>query len=69
MDKTDVAVMTRENKRACKIGIFSLKSRPVSVELDVPDGSYVNLIDGSRVSVLLGSMRCDGKPIIFRVDK
>ena len=69
MDKTDVAVMARENADARKIGIFSLKSRPVSVELDVPDGSYVNLVDGTRLSVLLGSMRCDGKPIIFRVDK
>lgn len=69
MDKTDVAVMTRENKRACKIGIFSLKSRPVSVELDVPDGSYVNLIDHTRVTVLNGSLRCDGKPVLFTVNK
>ena len=69
MDKTDVAVMTRENKRACKIGIFSLKSRPVSVELDVPDGSYVNLIDHTRVTVRNGSLRCDGKPVLFTVNK
>ncbi|MBE7008312.1 MAG: alpha-amylase [Ruminococcaceae bacterium] len=67
MDKTGVAVMTRVNKDAKKIGIFSLKSRAVSVELDVPDGSYVNLIDGTRVTVLQGSLRCDGKPIIFSV--
>ena len=69
MDKTDVAIMIRENTAARKVGIFSLKSRPVSVELDVPDGSYVNLIDGSRVSVLFGSLRCDGKPILFRIGK
>ena len=69
LDKTDVAVMERANAEARKLGVFSLKSRPVSVELDVPDGSYVNLIDGSRVTVLRGSLRCDGKPIVFRVDK
>lgn len=67
MGKTDVAVMTRESADARKIGIFSLKSRPVSVELDVPDGSYINLVDGTRVSVIFGSMRCDGAPIIFTV--
>ena len=67
MDKSHVAIMRRENADARKIGIFSLSSRPTSVELDVPDGSYVNLVDGSCVSVLFGSMRCDGRPIIFRV--
>ncbi len=69
MDKSDVAVMTRENAAAKKIGVFSLRSRAVSVDLDVPDGSYVNLIDGTRVTVLRGALRCDGKPIIFRVSK
>ena len=69
MDKCDVAVMERADAGARKLGIFSLRSRAVSVELDVPDGSYVNLIDGSRVTVLRGALRCDGTPIIFRVDK
>ena len=69
MDSSDVAVMTRQNKRARKLGIFSLRSRAVGVELDVPDGSYVNLIDNTRVTVLQGSLRCDGKPIIFTVPR
>ncbi len=66
MDKTGVAVMTRVNREARKVGIFSLQGRAVSVELpDVPDGSYVNLVDGTRVTVLAGALRCDGKPVIF----
>ena len=69
LDKVNVAVMERVNPDARKLGVFSLRSRPVSVDLDVPDGSYVNLVDGSRVTVLKGALRCDGKPIIFRVDK
>ncbi|MBE7004204.1 MAG: alpha-amylase [Ruminococcaceae bacterium] len=69
MDKTDVAVMTRLNGNTKKVGIFSLGGRAVSVELDVPDGSYVNLIDGSRVTVLQGALRCDGKPIIFTLPR
>jgi len=70
MDKSGVAVMTRVNAAAKKVGIFSLHARAVSVELDdVPDGSYVNLIDGTRVTVLRGALRCDGKPIIFSITK
>ena len=69
MDKTDVAVMTRENATEKKLGIFSLSGKAVSVELDVPDGSYVNLIDNTRVTVIKGSLRCDGKPILFKFSR
>ena len=69
MDESDVAVMTRENAGAKKLGVFSLRHRAADVPVDAPDGGYVNLIDGKAVTVRGGSLRCDGKPIIFRVDK
>ena len=69
LDDSRVAVMRRSNARSDKYGVFSLASRAVSVELDAPDGSYVNRIDGSRVTVQGGSLRCDGRPVIFAVPR
>ena len=69
MDKSGTAVLKRVNAETCKVGIFSLRGKAVSVETEAPDGSYVNLIDGSRVTVLGGSLRCDGKPVIFTYKK
>ncbi len=70
MDEDGVAVMTRENAAAKKVGVFSLKSRAASVEPDgVPDGNYVNLVDGSPVRVTQGALRCEGAPIILRVPR
>ena len=65
LDDKDIAVMKRLNGSAEKIGIFSLKSKSAEVDVDVPDGSYRNLIDGMPVSVTGGKVRCAGTPIIF----
>ncbi len=64
-DDRDIAVMKRINGSSVKIGIFSLKSKASKVEVDAPDGSYKNLIDGTSVTVSLGKVRCAGSPIIF----
>ena len=64
-DDTHTAVMTRMNKKGKKIGVFSLKSHPAAVEVDVPDGTYQNLIDGSPVTVSGQQLTTEGKPIIF----
>jgi len=69
MDESRVVVMRRTNAAADKYGVFSLASRSASVELDVPDGSYVNLIDGGSVAVRGGALLCEGKPVIFSVEK
>ncbi|WNS44215.1 alpha-amylase family glycosyl hydrolase [Paenibacillus sp. MMS20-IR301] len=45
-------------------GVFSLRGKPAEAELELPDGDYVNLIDGSPVSVAGGKLHCSGKPVI-----
>jgi glycosidase len=47
------------------IGLFSTKGKPALVWVDVPEGSYVNLIDGSIVSVEGGLMPICGEPVII----
>ena len=60
-------------------GIFPLGSRPCVIRLArltegaagspvIPDGSYTNLIDGSRVEVSMGEMTVTEKPVIFKFD-
>ena len=68
-DGHDIAVLLRQNETSRKIGVFSLKSRCADVEVEAPDGTYVNLIDGSSVTVENGKLRCEGRPIIFRFDR
>ncbi|MCR5826295.1 MAG: alpha-amylase [Oscillospiraceae bacterium] len=65
-DDSRIAVMRRSNGEADKFGVFSLDGRSADVTLDAPDGSYVNLIDGSAVVVRDGLLHCTGRPIIFR---
>ena len=38
-------------------------SAPVAVEL--PDGSYENLIDGAKITVQNGTLFCTGAPVIL----
>ena len=64
-DETHTAVMTRLNGETKKIGVFSLKSQKAAVKIDVPDGTYQNLIDGSEIKVMDGTISTDGNPIIF----
>lgn len=64
-DESDIAVMTRLNGRAKKVGIFSLHSKTADVNAGLPDGEYVNLIDGAAVRVKDGLLRCEGKPVII----
>lgn len=49
------------------VGIFSFRGKCSLIPMDVPDGRYVNLIDGSEVEVGAGKLPCYGKPIIFEV--
>ena len=67
LDETKTAVMTRLSRGIRKIGIFSLKSKPAEVSVNVPDGRYKNLLDGSEINVLNGILSVDGKPVIFTV--
>jgi hypothetical protein len=46
-------------------GVFSLDGRAAAVPVPVPDGSYVNLIDGSVFCTGDGRMSHPGEPVIF----
>lgn len=47
-------------------GIFCPEGRPALVRLDLPNGTYVNLIDGSEVEVHAGMLGVTGEPVIVR---
>ena len=47
-------------------GIFCPEDQPALVELDLPNGTYVNLIDGSEVEVHAGLLGVTGEPVIIR---
>ena len=64
-DEACIAVMERSNREAKKYGVFSLRAESGSVEIDAPDGSYENLVDGRPVLVENGRVFCAGAPIIF----
>ena len=49
------------------VGLFSTTGQAALVCVDVPDGDYVNRIDGSAVEVRHGRMNTKGAPIIFEV--
>ena len=66
-DEKDIAVMERSGHEGRFVGVFSLRSRSGEVALEVPDGNYENRIDGSSVAVREGRLRCEGRPIIFKV--
>jgi hypothetical protein len=46
-------------------GVFSLRGKQGDVELGLPDGDYINLIDVSAVTVAEGKLHCSGKPVII----
>ena len=46
--------------------MFSLRGESARVAVDVADGTYKNLIDGSDVVVEGGELACDGEPVIMR---
>ena len=47
-------------------GIFCPEGRPALVRLDLPNGTYVNLIDGTEVEVHAGMLGVTGEPVIIR---
>lgn len=51
------------------LGLFSLRGERSLVPVGVPDGIYINLIDGSSVEVQAGALACTGEPIIFEIEQ
>ena len=64
-DANDIAILERNDTKVRKLGIFSLKANAADVKVTFADGSYVNHLDGTTVTVAEGILRCDGKPIVI----
>ena len=44
-----------------------LKARRANIKVDLEDGEYTNLIDGSKVTVKSERMKTEGKPVILEI--
>ncbi len=60
------AIYNRGNKKM--IGIFSLKGEPGIIPINVDDGCYTNLIDGTTIEVMHGYVSLNGEPAIIRAN-
>lgn len=64
-DDHHIAVLTRDDGKVRKIGVFSLRSQSADVTVDAPDGTYTDLIGGKALTVKDGRLSCTGEPILF----
>jgi len=56
-----------EEKKTKIVGIFSTAGKAKSVQADLPDGTYTDLISGRKVDVFERTLRLEGQPLIFFV--
>lgn len=63
-DENDIAILERIDGNKRKLGIFSLKGKHAEVKVSIPDGDYLNHLDGTMVAVSSGVLQCEGKPIV-----
>lgn len=63
----DVLLCTYTGKSGVLAGVFSLKGAASSVQTDLPDGCYLDLLSGLPVEVKMGSLSSRGEPLIFSV--
>ena len=59
------AVLERGGSDKRFIGVFSLRSLSAEVSVELPDGSYPELISGASVEVKGGKLQCAGRPMIL----
>ena len=64
-DKNNIAVLERGSGTKRFIGVFSLRSVSAEVGVDLPDGTYPELISGTAVEVKGGKLQCAGRPLIL----
>lgn len=65
-DANDIAVLRRGSEGTTFTGVFSLKAKPAAVKVELPDGSYENLLGGAAIRVENGLLECTGAPVILR---
>lgn len=57
------AYLSKRGFRAA--GVFTMKGLPGRVSVRIPDGRYLNHVDGSTLTVRDGKVFCDGEPLIL----
>lgn len=68
-DASDIAILERDDNHIRKLGIFSLKGQTACVNVDLPDGVYVNHLNCENVTIAGGQLCCDGHPIVIAIDR
>lgn len=61
-----VASWTKGERRL--LGVFSMKGKPASVAVPLPDGCFADLLRETPVSVQNGTVHTDGAPIVIKID-
>lgn len=64
-DEIDTIVLYYKDTVQKRIGIFNLKHCEGSVQIDVPDGEYTNLINNNNFVVYQGKMDLTDTPVFF----
>ena len=67
-DDHDIAILERDDNHSRKLGIFSLKGKSADVKVNFPDGTYINRLSGSAVTIKDGILHCTGDPVILVTD-
>lgn len=63
----DVLVAVHQSGNGTMVGIFSMRGESSLTPVDMPDGSYENLITGEMVEVRGGKASIIGEPVILKV--
>ena len=66
-DTHDIAVLERDDNHTVKVGVFSLKGKAADVNVQLPDGTYTNHLNGEPVAVTGGVLHCGGAPILLTI--
>ena len=61
----DVLYAVHRSGKRRLAGVFSVRGAKALVRVEMPDGWYENLFDGSRVEVKVGRLSCRGVPVII----
>ena len=64
-DENDIAILTRDDGKKTKIGIFSLAGKCAEVDIKIENKNYVNQMDNKPVTFKDGKLLCTGEPILF----
>ena len=63
--ENNIAYLTYKYENYNSIGIFTFEKDVVQISTNLKDGTYLNLIDNSKISVINGKITINKKPIII----